>query len=153
VVIWAHGSACQCVFYLLLTFERVYWLSLNLVRTLCHRRSRQSRNFCKGKFIPVFFFSTEHHAMKAYWGSGDIAAHILDLSTRWRWVVSSTPRPLYTQGKNPWYPLDRRPGGHQSRSGYVGEEKISQPLSGLEPPIIRPVAQSYTTELSRLLTS
>jgi hypothetical protein len=29
----------------------------------------------------------------------------------------------------------------------------SQPLPGLEPPIIQPVAQRYTTELSRLLTS
>jgi hypothetical protein len=26
----------------------------------------------------------EHHAMKAYWGSRDIASHILDLGTRWR---------------------------------------------------------------------
>jgi hypothetical protein len=29
-----------------------------------------------------------------------------DLGTRRRWVVSFTPRPLYHQGKNPWYPLD-----------------------------------------------
>jgi hypothetical protein len=27
---------------------------------------------------------TEHHAMKAYWGSGDIAPRILELGTRWR---------------------------------------------------------------------
>jgi hypothetical protein len=27
---------------------------------------------------------TKHHAMKAYWGSGDIAPRILDLGTRWR---------------------------------------------------------------------
>jgi len=30
-------------------------------------------------------------------------------------------------GKDPWYPLDRRLGGPQSRSGYGGEEKNSQP--------------------------
>jgi hypothetical protein len=42
-------------------------------------------------------------------------------------VVSFTPRPLYSQGKSPWYPLDRRPGGPQSRSGRGGEEK-STPL-------------------------
>jgi hypothetical protein len=29
--------------------------------------------------------------MKAYWGSGGIAPRILDLGTRWRWVVSFTP--------------------------------------------------------------
>jgi hypothetical protein len=66
-------------------------------------------------------------------------------------VVSFVPPPLYSQGKNPWYPLDRRMGGSQSRSGCSGEEKTSQLLPGLEPPIIWPVAQRYTTELSRLL--
>jgi hypothetical protein len=30
-------------------------------------------------------------------------------------------------GKRPWYPLDRRLGGPQSRSGRGGEEKNSQP--------------------------
>jgi hypothetical protein len=29
----------------------------------------------------------------------------------------------------------------QSRSGHGGEDKNSQPLPGLEPPIIQPVAQ------------
>jgi hypothetical protein len=42
-------------------------------------------------------------------------------------VVSFTPRPLYPKGKSPWYPLDRRLGGPQSRSGRCGEEKKSIP--------------------------
>jgi hypothetical protein len=88
--------------------------------------------------------------MKAYWGSGGIAPRILNQGTRWRWVVSFTPRPLYPQGKNPWYPLDRRVGGPQSRSERGGEDKNSKPLQGLEPPIFQPIAQRYTTELSRL---
>jgi hypothetical protein len=33
--------------------------------------------------VPVLFL-TEYNAMKAYWGNGDIAPPILDLSTRWR---------------------------------------------------------------------
>jgi hypothetical protein len=49
-------------------------------------------------------------------------------------VVSFTPRPLYPQGKSPWYSLDRRLGGPQSRSGGGGggggEEKNSQPPTG-----------------------
>jgi hypothetical protein len=61
--------------------------------------------------------------MKKYLGSGGIAPSILDLGTRWSWVVSFTPRPLYLQGKSPRYPLDRRLGGTQSRSGRGGEEK------------------------------
>jgi hypothetical protein len=52
------------------------------------------------------------------------------------------------QGESPWYPLDRRLGGPQSR---CGEEKNSQSLQGLDPPVIQPVAQRCTTELPRLL--
>jgi hypothetical protein len=41
-------------------------------------------------------------------------------------VVSFTPRSLYLQGNSPWYPMDRRLGGPQSRSGRGGEEKNSE---------------------------
>jgi hypothetical protein len=54
-------------------------------------------------------------------------------------------------GKCPWYSLDWRLGGTRSRSGRCREKKNSHPLPGLEPPIIQPVAQRYTTELSRFL--
>jgi hypothetical protein len=36
------------------------------------------------------------------------------------------------QGTSPWYPLDRRLGGPQSRSGIGGEEKNPQPPPGIE---------------------
>jgi hypothetical protein len=39
---------------------------------------------------------------------------------------------LYYQGKIRWYPLDRRLGGPQNRSGCVGEEKHFQPPPGIE---------------------
>jgi len=41
-------------------------------------------------------------------------------------------------------------GGPQNWSGHDGEEKNSQPLSGLELPIIRPVAQCYLRKSYRL---
>jgi hypothetical protein len=53
--------------------------------------------------------------MKTYWGSGGIAPRILDLSTRWRWVVSFTPRPLYPRG--------REPGTHWI-GGWVGPRAV-----------------------------
>jgi hypothetical protein len=105
----------------------------------------------KGKFIPVLFL-TEHHAMKAYWRSGSIASRILELGTRWRWMVSFTSGQFYPQGKSPWYTLYRRLGGTQSRSGLGGEEKNSQPLPGLDILIMQPVAQRHTIKLSRFLT-
>jgi hypothetical protein len=91
-------------------------------------------------------------SQKAHSGSGGIAPRIFNLGTRWRWVVSFTPPPLYPQGKSPWYPLDKRLGEPQSRSGHSGEEKNSQSLPGYEPSIIQPVAQRYTTGLSQFQT-
>jgi hypothetical protein len=86
--------------------------------------------------------------MKAYWGSGGIAPlhSFFDLGTRWRWVISFTPQPLYPQGKSPsthWI------------GGWVGprvvleavvKRKIPSPAPLLESnprtPIVQPVAQS-----------
>jgi len=56
-------------------------------------------------------------------GNGGSALRIPSLGTRWRRMVSLTPRPLYLRGKNPWYPLNRRLGGPQSRSGRSDREK------------------------------
>jgi hypothetical protein len=67
-------------------------------------------------------------------------------------VVSFTPWPLYSQGKSPWYPLDRRLGGPQSQSGCSGEEKNFQPLLELKTPITQPIAQHYIIEISQLIT-
>jgi len=46
--------------------------------------------------------------MKMYWGSRGIQLHV---------------RPLYPQGRSSQYPLDRRLGGPQSRSGCGGKER------------------------------
>jgi hypothetical protein len=54
-------------------------------------------------------------------------------------MVSFTPRPLYPQGKSPWYLLDRR-------LDAVVKRKIPSPRRESKPrtPIIQPVAQRYT---------
>jgi hypothetical protein len=62
---------------------------------------------------------------------------VYDLGTSWRWVVSFTPRPLYSRGRSL---LDRRLGGPQSRPGRRGEEKILGPTGTW----IQPVASRYT---------
>jgi len=71
----------------------------------------------------------EHRAMKAYWGSGCIAPRI-DLGTVCRRVVTLTPRPLYPQGKRPWYGLNKRVGGPQSRPGRGGEKNFQSDGKG-----------------------
>jgi hypothetical protein len=98
-------------------------------------------------FLTIYFslcllsflcFLTEHHAMKAYWENGGIAPRILDPGTRWRWVVSFMLRPLYSQGKSSWYPLDRRLGAVLDA---VMKRRIPSPRRESNPRT--PIAQSY----------
>jgi hypothetical protein len=90
----------------------------------------------------------KHYSMKTY-GGMDVQIH---LGTSWRLVVSFTPRPLYLRGKSACYPLDRRLGGPQIRSGRCGVEKILD-SAGTRTPIPRlcsPEPVTTPTELSRL---
>jgi len=90
---------------------------------------------------------TEHHAMEVYWGVEVLIHAFLTSALDGRdWSVS---RPDI-QGKSSCYPWDRRLGGPQCRSVRGGERENSQPLPAVEPPIIQPVAQYYTTEIFQL---
>jgi hypothetical protein len=51
-------------------------------------------------------------------------------------MVSFTARPLYHREKRAQYPLDKRLGGPQSKSGQYREEKHLVPLLGIEPPFL-----------------
>jgi hypothetical protein len=66
---------------------------------------------------------------------------VLDLGTRWGWVVRLTPRPLYSQGTPPPYPLDRRLGGPQSQSRHCVQEK-SYPRHPFRSPLLTDVVIS-----------
>jgi hypothetical protein len=58
-------------------------------------------------------------------------------------MVSFTPRPLYPRRKGTRYPLYRRLGGPQSRSGQHGKEKILDP-TGTDPSVVQPIASGNT---------
>jgi hypothetical protein len=70
-------------------------------------------------------------ATKVHKGSRSIVLLFLYLGARWGWVVNATPRPFYTR-----YPLYRRLGGPQGRSGRM--RKISSPR-GFDPRTDQPV--------------
>jgi hypothetical protein len=76
----------------------------------------------------------KHYAMKTY---GEWIYSSLDLSTSWRWVVSFKNLPLYSRGKSPQYPLDRRLGGPQTLSGRYGHINILDPTVTQTPPTPR----------------
>jgi hypothetical protein len=78
---------------------------------------------------------TKHYAMKAYWGS--IASRILDLGSRWRWVVSFTTRLPYPQRNNPRHPLG------SPRAGLEAVVKRKIPFLspvGIRTAVVQPVA-------------
>jgi hypothetical protein len=52
--------------------------------------------FTPGKTMKTCYCLIRHHAMKTYGGSGGTNLRILDFGARRRWVLSSTPRPLYS---------------------------------------------------------
>jgi len=76
----------------------------------------------------------------AYRGSRGIALLFHDQVTRWWRAVSVKPRPLFTTGLTR-YPLYRRLGGPQGRSGQM--RKISPP-SRLDARTVQPVASRCT---------
>jgi hypothetical protein len=62
------------------------------------------------------------------------SSRILDLCTRWRWLVSFTDRPLYPLRNGTRYPMDMGLNGPQNWSGRWGEENNFLPLCGIETP-------------------
>jgi hypothetical protein len=94
----------------------------------------------KSKAVPL-------HAMEALGGRGGIAPTHSRPRTRWRWVVSITPRPRFT-------PKERTPGTHCT-GGWVGPRagmdtqvrgNILCPRRGSNPvhPVVQPVVRHYT---------
>jgi hypothetical protein len=72
------------------------------------------------------------------------SSNFLDLSTRWWWVVSFMPWPLYSQGKNPWCPLGRSLGGPQSSSGCYGGRREKSCTVRNWTQAVQPITNCYT---------
>jgi hypothetical protein len=79
-------------------------------------------------------------------GKWRYSSTILDLSTRWRLVVSFTPLPLYFRRKSPHYPIERRLGGPKSRSGSCEEEKYLT-LARIRTLAVQPAARRYNDSM------
>jgi hypothetical protein len=82
------------------------------------------------------------------------SATVLNLDSRWRWVVSFTPLPNCSRGNSPRYPFDRRLGGTASQSGRYEEDKKYLAPAGIEPTIPGRPARSVVampTELSHYI--
>jgi hypothetical protein len=72
-----------------------WYLEKHLTFTYCYNFTISYNTKCnkdKGKVVPMLNWAPCYENV---WGSGGIAPHILNHGTRWRWVVSFTPRLLY----------------------------------------------------------
>jgi hypothetical protein len=78
----------------------------------------------------------KHYAMKAYGG-----VHFLDLGSSWRWVVSSTPLPLY-----PPVPIEYEVGWTPEPVWTTWRRENYWPYkdSNSDPSVVQPVASRYT---------
>jgi hypothetical protein len=81
------------------------------------------------------------HTMKAYRGCRGIGPLILNLSSRYMWVVSSVPWLLYPWVKQPCDRLDTRLGWPQSWCEHIGGEKTFLFLPVIEPQTAQPIAR------------
>jgi hypothetical protein len=80
-----------------------------------------------------------------WWHVQGAEIHLLwfvNSGTRWRWVVSLAPWPLYPQRKTPQYPLNRRLAGHLSQSAHFGDNKSVFAQAGIELPTAHPTSPS-----------
>jgi hypothetical protein len=79
----------------------------------------KDQGLIKSKFVPVLnklsSMSCRHMEELRY------SLTILDIDTRWRWLVSCTPLKLYPRAERPQYTLYRRRRGPQSRFGHCQE--------------------------------
>jgi hypothetical protein len=87
-----------------------------------------------------------------YMREWNYSSTILNLGTRWRWVINYTPRPLYLRGNFPRHLLDRRLCGPQNQSGGHGGEKslahagnrTPNPLPPSQHPVPKPTDTDWT---------
>jgi hypothetical protein len=86
----------------------------------------------KGKVVPVL--SKLSTIPQRRMENGSIDPRFLDHGTRWKWVANFTPLPLY--------PLDRRLGEPQNRSGRCEEKNIAKSNPG------RPASSPFVHLLS-----
>jgi hypothetical protein len=122
-----HCQLLKYCFFCLFTHTYPYFsVCVNLIRfTICY-----AQFFLQSRFVLVL--NLLDSMPWKYMGKWRYSSTILDLGTRWRWVVSFISVTLYPRWKNPRYPLERRLGGPQIQSGLCGEEK-NHALPGTEP--------------------
>jgi hypothetical protein len=115
--------------------KRYFPIAVSFLATICYTQS------CP---------TTRHDSA---WGRGGILLLILELGTRWGWVVSVTPRPRFTPEKGPAVQIAQKDGWAAEPVWTQRIEEKSFYLSrgsNFDHPVIQPVASLYTDWATRL---
>ena len=86
-------------------------------------------------------WSWPYACYEGVWGKTVIAPLILNLNTRWRWVIGLIPRWYCTRGKSPWCWLART----EELSGRFGKMKNLAPVLVMEPELLNHLSCSPVT--------
>jgi hypothetical protein len=92
ITVTSMSSITMNIFIKLIIFN-VQYLHYNVVEWKCYWY------LSKVKLSLCFNWKSCHEDVL---GNGGVAPHILDLGSRWRWVVSFTPRPLNPRERAPF---------------------------------------------------
>lgn len=113
------AASCSCNVRLLVS-DLTWLLAVRRVKVIffAMKEWKQPTILC----IKVKVNQTPPH--EDVWGGGGIALRILNLDTRWRWMVNFASRPFYTSGKSWWFPLDERPGQTLVRKPWRKENSL-----------------------------
>jgi hypothetical protein len=113
-------------FVLFLSFTRAYFMIGLLGTKLACKQTKSWIN----NIITIYLVLKK--IIKTY-GEWNIDPRILNLSNKWRWLVSFMLRQLHPRGKRSWYPLDTLLGGPQGLSGGCEDDKNLLFLSLIKP--------------------
>jgi hypothetical protein len=145
-----HRLLCNC--YSLLEGRKSLSKSLVWATAKVHCCEQMNSSYDKA-FLHSNVKAVPLHAMKAL-GGEKYSSYSFMTSTldEGQWSASRPGRALPT-GKGPRYPLDRRLGGPQSRSGHMLKEKSFCLCRGSKPdrPVVQAVARHYTDWATRLV--
>jgi hypothetical protein len=88
---------------------------------MCYVLLLRTRREGKGKVVRVLNYLSTMPWRRT--GERNYSSTIFDFDTIWKWVVSFKPRPLYSRGNRPWYPLLRGCVNPRTGLDIIGKNK------------------------------
>jgi hypothetical protein len=124
-----------------------FWIGWLDLLTTCTHLLGTTGSYSAIANIHTLQFTVTHALRFSAYTSRILATNFISLAvtSNHSWIGQLHARPLYLQEESPWYPLARRLDARKSRSGLLGEEKISCPPPGMKPRTSSPFLVAIST--------